>query len=123
MKTVLIVDDSTTILMSLHDILAKVGFQVEQASDGEAALTKLKDGLKPTLMITDLNMPKMNGIELIKAARKLPNMRFAPILMLTTESQQQMRDEGKQAGATGWLVKPVAAEQLLGVIKQVLPNG
>ncbi len=123
MKTIFIVDDSTTILMSMHDILAKAGFKVEQANNGEAALAKLQGGLKPALMITDLNMPGMNGIELIGAARKLPGMRFTPILMLTTESQQHMREQGKAAGATGWLVKPVAPDQLLGVIKQVLPGG
>ncbi len=122
MKTIFLVDDSTTILMSLGDILTKAGFSIEKASDGEAALTKLKGGLKPALIITDLNMPKMNGIELIRSARALPGMRFTPILMLTTESQQAMRDEGKKAGATGWLVKPVAPDQLLGVIKQVLPG-
>ena len=122
MKTILLVDDSTTILMSMGDILAKAGFQVEQANNAEAALSKLNGGLKPALMITDLNMPGMNGIDLIKAVRKLPAMRFTPILMLTTESQQQMRDAGKAAGATGWLVKPVSADQLMGVIKQVLPG-
>ena len=122
MKTILIVDDSATILMSLNDILTKAGFKVEQANNGDAALTKLKGGLKPALMITDLNMPKMNGIELIRATRALPGMRFVPILMLTTESQQAMRDEGKKAGATGWLVKPVAPEQFLGAIEKVLPR-
>jgi two-component system chemotaxis response regulator CheY len=122
MKTIFLVDDSATILMSLTDILTKAGFQIEKANNGEAALEKLKGGLKPALIITDLNMPKMNGLELIKAARALPGLRFTPILMLTTESQQTMRDEGKKAGATGWLVKPVAPDQLLGVIKQVLPG-
>ncbi|MET0067791.1 MAG: response regulator [Candidatus Thiodiazotropha sp.] len=64
----------------------------------------------------------MNGLDLIKEARKLPGMRFTPILMLTTESQRSMREEGKKAGATGWLVKPVKPDQLLGVVKQVVPG-
>jgi two-component system chemotaxis response regulator CheY len=74
------------------------------------------------LIITDINMPRMNGIELISAARKLPGFRFLPILVLTTVSQQAMRDKAKAEGATGWLVKPVASQDLLNVIKQVLPG-
>ncbi|MET0026912.1 MAG: response regulator [Candidatus Thiodiazotropha sp.] len=122
MKQVLLVDDSTTILLSMGDILAKAGFNVEKASNGKEALSKLQGGLKPNLVITDLNMPMMNGLDLIKEARKLPGMRFTPILMLTTESQLSMREEGKKAGATGWLVKPVQPDQLLGVVKQVVPG-
>lgn len=122
MKSVLLVDDSTTILLSMGDVLAKAGFEVLKATNGREALTKLQGGAKPSLIITDLNMPQMNGLELIGAARKLPGLRFTPILMLTTESQQAMREQGKQAGATGWLVKPIQASQLLDVIKQVLPG-
>jgi two-component system chemotaxis response regulator CheY len=90
---------------------------VDKAGNGKEALVKLQGGLKPNLVITDLNMPQMNGLDLIREARKLPGLRFTPILMLTTESQQNMRDEGKKAGATGWLVKPIQAAQLLGVVK------
>lgn len=122
MKTIFLVDDSTTMLMSLSEILQKAGFNVETAADGWSALNRLKDGLKPDLMITDQNMPGLTGIELIRETRKLPAFRFTPILMLTTESQQAKRQEGKAAGATGWLVKPVAGKDLLGVIKQVLPG-
>lgn len=122
MKTIFLVDDSTTMLMSLSEILQKAGFQVETAADGASALNRLKDGLKPDLMITDQNMPGLTGIELIRETRKLAAFRFTPILMLTTESQQAKRQEGKAAGATGWLVKPVAGKDLLGVIKQVLPG-
>ena len=122
MKTVLLVDDSSTMLASLKMILARTELCVEQASNGAEALQKIADGIKPDLILTDLNMPKMNGIELIRAVRALPGMRFIPILMLTTESQQAMRDEGKKAGATGWLVKPVAPEQFLGAIEKVLPR-
>ena len=122
MKTIFLVDDSTTMLMSLSEILQKAGFNVETAPDGWNALNQLKDGLKPDLIITDQNMPGLTGIELIRETRKLPALRFTPILMLTTESQQAKRQEGKAAGATGWLVKPVAGKDLLGVIKQVLPG-
>ena len=84
--------------------------------------TKLKAGLKPDLIITDINMPNMGGLELIKNVRALPGFRFTPILTLTTESQAAKRDEGKKLGATGWLVKPVAGPDLVKVIKQVLPG-
>lgn len=121
MKKILLVDDSTTMLMSMEGVLKRNGFDVETATGGELALTKL-DVFKPDLMITDLNMPGMNGIELIKAAKTKPAMRFKPILMLTTESQQAKRDEAKAAGACGWLVKPLEPSQLTDVVKQVLPG-
>jgi two-component system, chemotaxis family, chemotaxis protein CheY len=121
-KTIFLVDDSATMLMSLSEILQKAGFKVETAADGAEALSQFKAGVKPDLIITDQNMPNMTGVELIRETRKLPAFRFTPILMLTTESQQAKRQEGKAAGATGWLVKPVAGKDLLGVIKQVLPG-
>lgn len=120
MKSVFLVDDSATMLMSLKGTLEISGFKVETAADGEAALGKLKAGLRPDLIITDINMPKMDGIGLIREARKL--LRFTPILALTTESQQAKRDEAKKNGATGWLVKPVGGADLVKVIKQVLPG-
>ena len=120
MKSVLLVDDSATMVMSLKGTLEISGFKVDTAGDGEAALHKLKTGLKPDLIITDINMPKMDGISLIREARKL--LRFTPILALTTESQQAKRDEAKKIGATGWLVKPVGGADLVKVIKQVLPG-
>jgi two-component system chemotaxis response regulator CheY len=120
MKTVFLVDDSATILLSMSAILTKAGYATEKAPCAEDGLAKLKAGLKPDLLITDLNMPGMNGIEFIKEVRKLPNLRFMPILFLTTESQQSKRDEAKAAGASGWLIKPVNAEQLIGTIKLVV---
>jgi two-component system chemotaxis response regulator CheY len=120
MKTIMLVDDSTTILLSMSTILTKAGYAVEKAGNAEEGMTKLKGGVKPDLLITDLNMPGMNGIEFIKEVRKLPNHRFMPILFLTTESQQAKRDEAKAAGASGWLVKPVNAEQFIGTIKMVI---
>ena len=120
-KTILVVDDSATMLMSLKTTLTMGGYQVETASNGQLALDKLNAGAKPNLILTDVNMPVMGGMELIGKARALPGFRFIPILTLTTESEAGKRDEGKRAGATGWLVKPVSGNDLLKVIKQVLP--
>ncbi len=120
MHHVLLVDDSKTMTMSMGAVLTKAGFDVSTAGDGVEALERLSSGPKPSLIITDLNMPRMDGMTFIREARK--SHRFVPILMLTTESQQAKRDEGKAAGATGWLVKPVAPDDLLAVIKQVVPG-
>lgn len=120
MKSIFLVDDSATMLMSLKNTLEISGFKVEVAADGEAALQKVKAGLKPDLIITDINMPRLDGIGLIREVRKL--LRFTPILALTTESQQVKREEAKRIGATGWLVKPVGGADLLKVIRQVLPG-
>jgi two-component system chemotaxis response regulator CheY len=121
-KTILIVDDSATMLMSLKSALSLGGFQVETATNGQVALDKLKAGLKPNLILTDINMPVMGGLEMIGKVRAMPSCRFFPILTLTTESESAKRDEGRRLGATGWLVKPVSGADLLKVIKQVLPG-
>jgi two-component system, chemotaxis family, chemotaxis protein CheY len=121
-QKIMIVDDSPTMLMSLRSNLEISGFRVEAANDGVQALNKLQSGYKPDLIITDINMPNMGGLELIGKARALPGMRFVPILALTTESQQSKREEAKRNGATGWLVKPIGSADLLKVIKQVLPG-
>jgi two-component system chemotaxis response regulator CheY len=120
MKTIMLVDDSTTVLLSISNILTKAGYGVEKAANAEEGLAKFKAGAKVDLLITDLNMPGMNGIDFIKEVRKLPNYKSMPILFLTTESQQAKRDEAKAAGASGWLVKPASADELLNTIKQVL---
>jgi two-component system chemotaxis response regulator CheY len=121
-KTILIVDDSATMVMSVKTNLEIAGFTVETAEDGVKALAKLKSGIKPDLIITDVNMPNMGGMELIRSVRAMPGFRFTPILTLTTESQAEKRDEGRKLGATGWLVKPVGGADLLKIIKQVLPG-
>lgn len=120
MKTIMLVDDSATILLSISSILGKAGYGVEKAANANEGLAKFKTGVKVDLLITDLNMPGMNGIDFIKEVRKLPQYKFMPILFLTTESQQAKRAEAKAAGASGWLVKPATAEQLLSTIKLVL---
>jgi two-component system chemotaxis response regulator CheY len=119
-KTIFIVDDSAVMLMSVKQTLEMAGYKVETAKDGLEAFNRLKSGLKPDLIITDINMPNMNGIEFIRNARTI--LRFTPILTLTTESQTEKRDEAKKLGATGWLVKPVAGPDLVKVVKQVLPG-
>jgi two-component system chemotaxis response regulator CheY len=99
--------------------LTQRGHQVIEACDGRDALTKLSKQ-EVHMIITDLNMPNMNGLELIQQARALPQCRFIPILMLTTESQPEKKQAAKAAGATGWIVKPFTREQLTAVVDKVL---
>jgi len=120
MRTIMLVDDSATILLSVSSILSKAGYAVEKSANAEAALQKFNSGVKADLLITDLNMPGMNGIELIREVRKLPAYKFMPILFLTTESQQSRKLEAKEAGASGWIVKPATADELLNTIKLVI---
>lgn len=120
MKNIMLVDDSATILLSISNILTKAGYGVEKASNAAEGLAKFKVGAKIDLLITDLNMPGMNGIDFIKEVRTLPGYKFMPILFLTTESQQSKRMEAKAAGASGWLVKPATADELLNTIKLVM---
>ncbi len=121
-KTVLVVDDSTTMVMSLKATLTMNGFEVVTAGNGKEALDKLQSGTRPNLILTDVNMPVMGGMELIGKVRALPGLKFVPILTLTTESESAKREEGKRAGATGWLVKPVSGNDLVAVIRKVLPG-
>ena len=117
---ILVVDDSVTMVMSLKATLSLNGFEVETAPEGKSALEKLNSGFKPDLILTDINMPVMGGMELIKNVRALPGLKFVPILTLTTEGDAGKREEGKRAGATGWLVKPVSGNDLAAVIRKVL---
>ena len=118
-NTILIVDDSESIIEVVKFTLENNGFNVISACNGKEALTKL-DGKKIDLLLTDLHMPEMNGIELIREARKLDKYKSMPILFLTTESQAEKKLEAKEAGATGWIVKPFAPPKLLSAIKKVL---
>ncbi|WP_372981787.1 response regulator [Marinobacter sediminum] len=122
MKTIFLIDDSHTILMSMEQLLSRHSVKIEKASDGEEAMRKLKAGLKPDLIITDINMPRKDGMQLIREVKQDPRFRFTPILVLTTEFDATKKTEAKKLGATGWLVKPVNGEQLLAVLKQVLPG-
>jgi two-component system chemotaxis response regulator CheY len=121
-KTILVVDDSPSMVMSLKATLSMHGFRVETAGDGKLALGKLNAGIKPDLILTDINMPNMGGLELIRQVRTLAQFKFVPILTLTTETDTVKRDEAKRNGATGWLVKPVDGVDLIKVIKRVLPG-
>ena len=116
----MLVDDSATILLSVASILSKAGYTVEKAANAELALQKFNAGAKVNLLITDLNMPGMNGIDLIKEVRKLPAYKFMPILFLTTESQQSKKKEAKAAGASGRIDNPATADELLNTIKLVI---
>ena len=119
-KRIMTVDDSATIRQVLSMSLNDAGYEVVEAVDGQDALNKIKTE-KINMMITDLNMPKMDGIELIRHLRKDGVHRFLPIIMLTTESQEEKKNEGKAAGASGWIIKPFTANQLLAVVKMVCP--
>jgi two-component system, chemotaxis family, chemotaxis protein CheY len=120
--TILVVDDSVTMVMSLKTTLSINGFHAETAGNGQEALEKLQAGCKPDLILTDINMPVMTGMELIRSVRAMPGLRFIPILTLTTESELAKKNEGRAAGATGWLVKPVSGNDLVAVIRKVLPG-
>ncbi|MCU7494658.1 MAG: response regulator [Ignavibacteria bacterium] len=121
MKTILTVDDSSSIRQMVSFTLSEAGYNVIEASDGKDGLEKIKKASNVNLVITDLNMPNMDGIALIRKIRESPAHKFVPILMLTTESQNEKKMEGKQAGATGWIIKPFKPEQLVAVVKKVLP--
>lgn len=119
MPTILAVDDSASMRQMVAFTLKGAGFGVIEAVDGVDALAKAKTS-KVDLVLTDVNMPRMDGISLIKELRVLPSYKFTPILMLTTESGTDKKMEGKSAGATGWIVKPFNPDQLLATIKKVL---
>jgi len=119
-KTIMTADDSASVRQMVSFTLKQAGYEVVEAVDGQEALDKLKDTSSVNMLVTDLNMPNMDGIELIKKVRGESKYRFMPIIMLTTESQASKKQDGKAAGATGWIVKPFKPEQLLAVIKKVL---
>ncbi len=118
-KAALVVDDSATMRQMVALTLRQAGFDTVEASDTSAALEQLENKTFK-LVITDLNMPGRDGIALIRATRQLAAYRFTPILMLTTESQASRRQEGKAAGATGWVVKPFDPEKLLEIVAKVV---
>lgn len=118
-KTIMTVDDSASVRLMVSLTLKEAGYDVIEASDGQDALSKIK-GKNFNLILTDLNMPNMGGIDLIKNVRGNLKYRYIPIILLTTESQQEKKTEGKNAGATGWIVKPFKADQLLSVVRRVI---
>ncbi|WP_018150610.1 response regulator [Leeia oryzae] len=118
-KTILTVDDSASIRQMVAFTLKSAGYAVLEAADGNAGLSTAKSS-SIDLILTDQNMPGMDGLTLIKALRALPQYRSTPILMLTTEAGDAMKQQGRAAGATGWLVKPFDPQKLLEVVKKVL---
>ncbi|MEJ2626468.1 MAG: response regulator [Pseudolabrys sp.] len=119
MKTVLSVDDSASVRQMVQLTLQGAGYQVIQANDGADGLAKAKS-TQVDMVVTDLNMPVMNGLSLIQALRKLPDYRGVPIIFLTTESDAGVKQQAKAAGATGWITKPFQKDQLVAVVKKVL---
>jgi len=119
-KTVIAVDDSMSIRETVKMVLSAAGYEVHSAEDGVAGV-RLAEQRKADLVITDLNMPQMDGITMITRLRALPQYKFTPIIMLTTESQEDKKVAGKKAGATGWVVKPFDPARLVAVAKMVCP--
>jgi two-component system chemotaxis response regulator CheY len=118
-KTILTAEDSSSLRQLMSTTLQEAGYDVIEAADGQEALDLLADE-EVGMLITDLNMPRLNGLNLIREIRKDPSNRFLPILMLTSETEISRRQEGKKAGASAWIQKPFKPEQLLKVVQMVL---
>ena len=120
-KTVMVVDDSASLRQVVGIALKGAGYDVLEGCDGQDALNKLT-GQKVHLIISDVNMPNMDGISFVKAVKQMPNYKFTPIIMLTTESQETTKQQGQAAGAKAWVVKPFKPEQMLDAVsKLILP--
>ena len=121
-KTILIVDDSASLRRVVQIALTGAGYEVIEASDGRDALAKISKlaGKKLHLIISDVNMPNMDGISFVKQVKLLPNYRFTPIIMLTTESAEEKKREGQAAGAKAWVVKPFKPDVLLGAVQKLI---
>lgn len=120
-KTILVIDDSESLRLVVGIALKGAGYDVVEAADGAQALQRL-EGVRPNLIICDVNMPVMDGIAFLKEVKKHPRHRFVPIIMLTTESRESRKTEGQLAGAKAWVVKPFRPDQMLqAVAKLILP--
>ncbi len=120
-KTIMVVDDSSSVRQMMSFTLENAGYEVVEAEDGRDALKKLGDS-RINMIVTDLNMPNVNGFELIRSVRSKSKYKYIPIVVLTTEFHDAKKKESKDAGATGWITKPFKPDQLIGVIKKVIPN-
>lgn len=118
MKTIMTVDDSASLRQMVAFVLKDAGYRVVEAKDGLDGLAQLTPAVD--LILSDINMPKMDGLEFTRQLRAQAEYRFVPVILLTTESHPEKRQEGKAAGATGWIVKPFSPEQLLAVVRKVL---
>jgi len=119
-KTIMIVEDSASMRGLISMTLKNNGYEVIEASDGKEAVKRLSSAGKVDLIITDLNMPNMDGIQFIKTVKGDSKHRFIPVVMLTTESQDTKKEEGRLAGAKAWIVKPFKPEVLVGVVKKII---
>ena len=117
-KTIMVVDDSASIRMVVGIASRRAGYEVIEAQDGKDAIGKLT-GQKVHLIISDVNMPVMDGITFVKNVKQMPSYRFTPIIMLTTESDESKKREGQAAGAKAWVVKPFKPEQMLGAVQKL----
>ncbi|WP_108125795.1 response regulator [Saccharospirillum mangrovi] len=118
-KIILVVDDSASLRQVVCTALRDEGYQTVEASDGKDALSKL-EGQRINLVISDVNMPNMDGITFLKELKQLPNYKFTPVIMLTTESQESKKAEGKAAGAKAWVVKPFQPQQLITAVNKLI---
>jgi two-component system chemotaxis response regulator CheY len=118
-KKIMVIDDSASLRESVLETLAGAGYEVLGAADGREALGML-DGRRVDLMICDVHMPRMDGITFVKEAKRLPDYRFVPIIMLTTESSERKREAGQMAGAKAWVVKPFRPEQILHAVSKLV---
>jgi len=118
-KTILVVDNSASLRQVVNLTLQSAGYEVVEACDGRDALTKL-DGKKFHLIISDVNMPNMDGISLLKEVKKHPSYKFTPIIMLTTEAGENKKQEGQAAGAKAWVVKPFQPQQMLAAVSKLV---
>lgn len=120
-KTILIIDDSTSLRQVVDISLKSAGYAVVQADNGQTALDKLtQQGVKPSLIICDVNMPIMDGITFVKELKSLPEHKFTPVVMLTTEAGEEKKLAGQMAGAKAWLVKPFRADTLLKAVQKLI---
>ncbi|MDH5179584.1 MAG: response regulator [Gammaproteobacteria bacterium] len=118
-KTILIVDDSDSLREVVGIALKGAGYEVIEGADGQEGLNQL-DGKKIHLIISDVNMPNMNGIDMVKKIKEMPEYKFTPIIMLTTESGEDMKDQGRSAGVKAWMVKPFKPEQMLDAVSKLI---
>lgn len=119
MATILVVDDSATLRQVVSIALKGAGYTVIEACDGKDALSRL-NGQKINLIVSDVNMPNMDGITFVREAKKLPAYKFTPIIMLTTEAGENKKQEGQAAGARAWVVKPFKPEQMLAAVSKLV---
>jgi two-component system, chemotaxis family, chemotaxis protein CheY len=117
-KTVLVVDDSQSVRLIVKSALSGAGYRVVEAADGKEALALL-NGQAFNLAICDLNMPHVNGIEFVQTVKKMPQYKFLPVLMLTTETHDEKKQMGKEAGARAWMLKPFSPTQLIKAVDKL----